>query len=219
LLVGGLGGIGRLISLWIAQHGAKNLTFLTRNAGSRSNDQDFINELESMGYKAVLVKGDITDIINVSRAVNASERLGPLKGIIQLLMALRDQAFKRIMFKDWSCVIDPKVKGTWNLHNITLKRSLELDFFFLFSSLSETLEQTNQANYASVNTFLNAFILYHTGMGLPCSAIALGAMEDVGYLSEIENEALLKKMQGSGWRANQEAELLEAFNAAMIRER
>ena len=120
LLVGGLGGIGRSISLWMAQHGAKNLTFLTRNAGSRSNDQDFVNELESMGCKAVLVKGDVTDVIDVSRAVNASERLGPLKGIIQLSMVLRDQVFERMTFKDWSCVMDPKVKGTWNLHNVTL---------------------------------------------------------------------------------------------------
>lgn len=216
LLVGGLGGIGRSISLWMVQHGAKNLIFLGRGAGSRSRDHDFVNELESMGCKAVLVKGDVTDVIDVSRAVNAAERLGPLKGIIQLSMVLHDQSFERMTFKDWTCVMDPKVKGTWNLHNVTLKRSLELDLFFLFSSLSGTLGQTGQANYASANTFLDAFVLYRTGMGLPCSAIALGAMEDVGYLSEAENEALLKKMQGSGWRANQEAELLEALKAAMV---
>jgi hypothetical protein len=76
LLVGGLGGIGRSISLWMAQHGAKNFTFLTRNAGSRSHDQDFVNELESMGCKAVLVKGDVTDVVDVSRAVNGPPRSG-----------------------------------------------------------------------------------------------------------------------------------------------
>ncbi|KAF4632900.1 hypothetical protein G7Y89_g5221 [Cudoniella acicularis] len=216
LLVGGLGGIGRSLCIWMAQHGGKSLTFLTRNGGGSQRDLDFVKELESMGCNVVLVKGDVTNSRDVSRAVDASERLAPLKGVIQLSMVLRDQAFERMTYEDWTCVMEPKVKGTWNLHNITLERCTKLDFFFLFSSLSGTLGQVGQANYASANTFLDAFVTYRTGMGLPCSAIALGAMEDVGYLSEVENEGLLRKMQGLGWRANQESELLEAFNAAII---
>lgn len=74
--------------------------------------------------------------------------------------------------------------------------------------------QTGQANYVSANTFLDSFVQYRASLDLPCTAIDIGAMDGVGYLSE--NPDLLRKMQGTGWCAVQEAELLEALNAAML---
>ncbi|KAL4923398.1 beta-ketoacyl reductase [Aspergillus undulatus] len=50
-------------------------------------------------------------------------------------------------------------------------------------------------------------------MDLPCTAIDLGAIEGVGYLSE--NQELLRKMQGAGWRPVQEVELLNALELGM----
>jgi len=51
-------------------------------------------------------------------------------------------------------------------------------------------------------------------MNLPCTVIDLGAMEGIGYLSE--NQDLLRKMQGTGWRVVQEAELQGALDLAMM---
>ena len=41
VLVGGLGGLGRAIAIWMVQRGARNLTFLFRTAGS----QEFLEAL------------------------------------------------------------------------------------------------------------------------------------------------------------------------------
>ncbi|TVY41639.1 Highly reducing polyketide synthase [Lachnellula subtilissima] len=211
LLVGGLGGLGRAIAVWMVQHGAKNLTFLSRSAGKVQRDHDFVQEIESMGCTAQLVQGDVTIPDDVARAVDGT--LAPLKGIIQMSMVLRDQMFGEMSIEDWNAVNLPKVQGTWNLHDVTSSRNLDLDLFILFSSLSGIVGQTGQANYASANTFLDSFARYRANQGLPCTAIDLGAMEGIGYLSE--NQELLRKMQGTGWHVLQEAELLGGLNEAM----
>ncbi|KAJ5817572.1 hypothetical protein N7447_007580 [Penicillium robsamsonii] len=46
--------------------------------------------------------------------------------------------------------------------------------------------------------YLDAFVQYRTGLNLPCTAMDLGAMEGIGYLSE--NQGFLRKIQGTGWR-------------------
>ncbi|KAJ5496618.1 hypothetical protein N7463_008605 [Penicillium fimorum] len=211
LLIGGLGGLGRSMSVWMVQHGAKNLTFLSRSAGSGKHDADFVREIESMGCTVQLVRGDVTNAEDVARAVDGT--LAPLKGIVQMSMVLRDQMFDGMSIEDWNAVTQPKVQGTWNLHNVTASRALDLDFLLLFSSLSGIIGQIGQANYASANTFLDAFVQYRTSLNLPCTAIDLGAMEGIGYLSE--NQDLLRKMQGTGWRVVQEVELLKALDLAM----
>lgn len=71
-------------------------------------------------------------------------------------MVLRDENFESMTFDDWRTASAPKVQGTWNLHNATLKA--DLDFFLLFRSLSGSVGQPGQANYASANTFLDAFV-------------------------------------------------------------
>jgi aryl carrier-like protein len=213
LLVGGLGGLGRTVSIWMVQHGARNITFLSRSAGDNLYHQDHIHLLESMGCAVQLVRGSATSAGDVARAVAGTPAV--LKGIVQMSMVLRDQAFEKMTLDDWTRATEPKVKGTWNLHEATLARGVELDFFILFSSLSGILGQPGQTNYAAANTFLDAFVLYRNHLGLPCTAIDIGAIEGAGYL--FENQRLLKKMQGTGWSSVKEEELLEALGAAMKR--
>lgn len=213
LLIGGLGGLGRSISIWMVRHGARNLTYLSRTAGNGIHDEDFVRELQSMGCSVQLVRGSVTDLDDVTRAIERTP--APVKGIIQMSMVLRDQALPRMTIDEWNACVGPKVKGTWNLHNITVSHGLALDFFVLFSSLSGVIGQIGQANYASANTFLDAFVHYRTNLGLSCNAIDIGAMEGAGYL--FENEDLLRKMQGSGWRPVQEDELLEALGHSITR--
>ncbi|KAF4958908.1 hypothetical protein FSARC_10906 [Fusarium sarcochroum] len=212
LLVGGLGGLGRAISVWMVERGARNLTYLSRSAGSGSHDDQFRREMESMGCSVQMVRGDVTNADDVARAIDGV--VAPLKGIIQMSMVLRDRMFEDMTFQEWETTTRPKVEGTWNLHNASLAAKCQLDFFLLFSSLSGILGQVGQANYASANTFLDAFARYRAAMGLPCTSLGLGAMEGIGYLDE--NQDLLRKMKGTGWRPVREKELVEALDLALM---
>lgn len=216
LLVGGLGGLGRSVSIWMVQHGARNLIFLSRSIGTDSEEEHgFVRMLASMGCAANLVRGSVADPADVARAVGGSSK--PLRGVLHMAMVLRDQSFGRMTIDDWDTVMRAKVEGTWNLHVATQKNDVKLDFFILFSSLSGILGQPGQANYAAANTFLDAFAQYRVGLGLPCTSLAFGAMEGVGYLTA--NPSLLKKMRGIGWQTVKEEQLLEVLGWATMSSR
>jgi hypothetical protein len=132
---------------------------------------------------------------------------------MQCSMVLRDEAFSRMSLIEWDTAAAPKVQGTWNLHNATLAAGIELDFFVLFSSMSGVTGQAGQANYAGANTFLDAFVQYRTNLGLAAASIDIGAVLDVGYVSQ--DAALLKRMTLASAHGITEPEFLEAITAAM----
>jgi hypothetical protein len=210
LLVGGLGGLGRAVSRWMVERNARRLVYLSRSGGSNPEDKHFIKELESMGCEVVLVQGSVCEPEDVRRAVKASPNL---KGILQMSMVLRDQAWEKMTLQEWEEATAPKVQGTWNLHHAT-EGVADLDFFVLFSSISGIVGQPGQANYAGANTFLDAFAHHRAGMGLPVAAIDIGAVEDIGVISN--NENLRRAMKATGAYMIKEAELLDAVGAAIF---
>ena len=111
ILVGGLGGLGRAVATWMADAGAKEIIFMARSAGTDPEHHVFAEELLSMGCTAKFVKGDVTKVEDVDRALKTCSL--PLKGIHQMTMVLRDQSFPKMTFDDWTRCVAPKVTGTW----------------------------------------------------------------------------------------------------------
>lgn len=95
-------------------------------------------------------------------------------------------------WQQWSDVLDPKVKGTWNLHEATL--SQPLGFFWMASSLIAVVEGHGQGNYSAANTFLEAFCQYRHSIGLPASVLNISAISHVGFVAEnAEAERSIRK--------------------------
>jgi acyl carrier protein len=107
-----------------------------------------------------------------------------------------------------------KVQGTWNLHNASVEAKVDLDFLLMFSSVSGIVGQAGQANYASGNSFLDAFAQYRDGLGLPASVVDMGAVEDVGWISE--HQGMMGKMSRSGFKAVLEQEVIDAMAISML---
>lgn len=214
LLIGGLGGLGRAISSWMVEHGARHLIYLSRNAGRGANDKSFEAELNSMGCNVQFICGSVTNAEDVQRAITESPL--PLNGILQMSAVFRDENFSKMSIDQWNEASSPKVQGTWNLHAAVASRAIHLDFFVLFSSLSGTVGQPGQANYASANTFLDAFVQYRRNMGLAASAIDIGAVDGIGYISQ--NGGMMQTMRGLGFKLVKEPELLDALMLAMAPE-
>ena len=87
LLVGGLGGLGRAVSTWMVEQGARHLIFLSRSAESDSESQGFLEELYSQGCEVQLVAGSISNLADVERAVQSATK--PIAGVINLSMVLK----------------------------------------------------------------------------------------------------------------------------------
>lgn len=87
LLVGGLGGLGKAVSNWMVERGAKNLVYLSRSAGTTAEDKAFFKELEVQGCEATAIAGSVTSLRDVQRAMAQAPK--PIAGIMQLSMVLR----------------------------------------------------------------------------------------------------------------------------------
>ncbi|OJI87738.1 hypothetical protein ASPTUDRAFT_61784 [Aspergillus tubingensis CBS 134.48] len=213
LLVGGLGGLGRSISTWMVERGARHLIYLSRSAGTTDAHLEFSEELASMGCRASFVQGTVLNLADVTKAITQAH--GHLRGIFQMSMVLRDRSFSHMTKSEWDTAVDPKIKGTWNLHHASKSVNADLDFFVMFSSLSGVIGQPGQINYAGANTFMDAFAQYRSNLGLSACAIQIGAVEEVGYVAE--NEGVMQRFTHTGGleSAVSEQELLEAVEAAV----
>lgn len=109
---------------------------------------------------------------------------------------------------------DPKVKGTWNVHDVLLETSAKLDFFILFSSVSGVMGHSLQANYSSANTFLDSFVQYRHSLALPCSVIDLGAVEGFGFLHERASRANQYHSLGLSFLGEQE--VIDAVHVSIL---
>ncbi|KAF9889692.1 hypothetical protein FE257_006998 [Aspergillus nanangensis] len=210
LVVGGLRGIGPSIVRWMVEYGARHFVFLSRTAGQVEEDQCLNRELESMGCHVVMVSGSVIDAPAVERAISQSSR--PIAGVIQLSAVLRDRTFDKMTHEDWTTCLAAKVRGTWNLHGMLLNHPL--DFFIMFSSAASFIGNPGQANYTAANSFLDSFVQYRRGLGLPASVVSLGPVDEMGLMAGKAD--LLMKARQTFHHVMGEADVLKAFQVALL---
>ncbi|KAK2052271.1 hypothetical protein LY76DRAFT_671662 [Colletotrichum caudatum] len=203
ILVGGLGGLGQAIAVWMAEAGATEIIFMSRSA-SRGAHEQFLGELQAMGCNPILVAGSVSVKEDVRRAVRAARY--QIGGVINMSMVLNDIRLLDMPFNDWAATVEPKVLGTWNLHEVLEEESQKnVDFFLLFSSYSGLVGHWGQSNYAAANTFLDAF----------SATVDVGVMEDIGYVSR--NANVLGHFHKTSTHVLREQDLLDTIQLLLQR--
>lgn len=181
LLVGGLGGLGRSLSNLFVEHGARKLCFLSRSGGSSAEAQKLLHDLESQQVQVAAYACDIADSEATSKAIaRCSKEFGPVRGVVQCAMLLRDVLFTNMTHTEWAQSTRPKVQGTWNLH----QNLWDVDFFITLSSFAATFGNRGQSNYAAGGAYQDALAYHRRAQGLHAVTIDLGMMRDVGVLAE-----------------------------------
>ena len=95
MIVGGLGGLGRAIAVWMIRNGAKNLIFASRSGLAKQSARDVVAHLQDQGAKVAVFECDISDSEQVAHMVAQSEkRMPPIRGLIQGAMILRVCRFR-----------------------------------------------------------------------------------------------------------------------------
>ncbi|RFU25348.1 hypothetical protein B7463_g10989, partial [Scytalidium lignicola] len=182
LIVGGLKGLCGSLAVYMAKNGAKHLAVISRSGHSDEKSQGVVKEIKALGSKIDLLSTDVAVASDVEKAFRAATV--PIAGIIQGAMVLRDRTFSSMDVADYHGALTCKIQGTWNLHNVSEKLGLKLEFFTMLSSISGVVGQKGQANYAAGNSFLDAFASYRHSLGQPACSVDLGVIEDVGYIAE-----------------------------------
>ncbi|KAI1823452.1 hypothetical protein F4861DRAFT_549734 [Xylaria intraflava] len=182
LISGGFGGIGRSLATWMSQRGAKHLILLSRSGAKSDQARKLVTQLETEGVNIYAPACDICDADALSAAIRvAQDTLPPIKGCIQSSMVVTNRIFSDYSLAEFQESIDPKVRGTWNLHHL-LPRGL--DFFVILSSVAGVHGSSSQSNYSAANSFLDAFARYRHARGERCISLDLGIMENIGYIAE-----------------------------------
>jgi len=192
----------------MVSYSAKSLIFLSRSAGKSKDDQDFFEELRQCGCEVQCYNGDVSDP-ELMRTVVKEARF-PIAGVFQMAMVLRDIGVMNMDADTWAQAVRPKIDGTWNLHH---HLPTELDFFVLFSSMAGLFGYFGQANYASANTFLDAFVQYRHAHGQAASVVDIGPVDDVGFVARTPGS-----LSGVTTNANlvSEQEFLDCLQLAII---
>ncbi|KAL5042782.1 hypothetical protein BDW71DRAFT_210911 [Aspergillus fruticulosus] len=213
LLVGGAGGIGGSIAHWLVSHGARNLIVLSRTAETSPAAAALATELHPLGCRVKLISCDVSVKAELSKAMEScSLDLPQIRGVIQSAMVLQDAVFERMTFDDWQTPLNPKVKGSWNLHNQFC--TTDLDFFIFLSSMSGIYGYTTQLSYAAGNTFEDALAHWRVSQDLPAVSLDLGPVEAVGYVAR--TDGVTERMTRIGLYPVTEDQVLGALESAVL---
>ncbi|KAG9652790.1 putative polyketide synthase, partial [Aureobasidium melanogenum] len=198
LLVGGLGGLGRSLGLWMSSQGARNLVFLSRTGTDREAAKACVEELRALGVHVAIYRCDVSDFNSLETAMaQCKDEMPPIRGVIHARMVLRDSIFVNMTHDDWQQALRPKVLGTQNLCKVFGTEDCSLDFFTILSSSVGVVGNFGQSNYAAGGTFQDAVARYNAYTNnLPVTTLDLGMILSVGFVAENEYAAANLKKWG-----------------------
>jgi myxalamid-type polyketide synthase MxaE and MxaD len=178
LITGGLGGLGMEVARWLARQGARHIVLVGRTPGPPTA-RAAIRELKAGGVRVIVERADVARAEDVA-AVLDRIRTGPvpLRGVVHAAGVFDDGT---VLTLDWPRVRDvlaPKVRGGWNLHDLT--RDDPLDFFVLFSSAGSLVGSPGQGAYAAANAFLDALAHQRRAEGRVSLSVNWGPWAVVG---------------------------------------
>ncbi|MFN8033437.1 MAG: sulfolipid-1 biosynthesis phthioceranic/hydroxyphthioceranic acid synthase [Mycobacterium sp.] len=178
IITGGLGGLGLFLGAKMAQGGCGRIVLNSRSQ-PKPEALEQIARMRAAGAEVEVVTGDIAQAETVDRLVAAATVTGlPVRGVLHAAAVVEDAILTNIsdelIDRDWA----PKVYGAWHLHRATTTQPL--DWFCSFSSAAALMGSPGQGAYAAANSWLDGFTQWRRSQGLPATAIAWAAWDEIG---------------------------------------
>lgn len=211
LVLGGLGGMGRHLALWLVSAGARRLVLAGRSSGASA--QSFIAALEQMGARVDLARLDVSDGAQVEQLISALRESGErLRGVVHAAGTHEDRLLADHDAESFARVFAPKVLGAWNVQRaLQASNSGEkLDFVLLCSSVTSLAWCAGLANYAAANAFLDGLAHYLEARGTRALSIAWGPWRGVGMAARV-SETRRGQWHAQGLRAAESSHCLQAL--------
>ncbi|EOB07192.1 Fatty acid synthase, partial [Anas platyrhynchos] len=187
IITGGLGGFGLELAQWLIERGAQKLV-LTSRSGIRTGYQaKCVREWKALGIQVLVSTSDIGTLEGTQLLIEEALRLGPVGGIFNLAVVLRDAMIENQTPELFWEVNKAKYSGTLHLDWVTRKKCPDLDYFVVFSSVSCGRGNAGQSNYGFANSAMERICEQRHHDGLPGLAIQWGAIGDVGILKTVGN--------------------------------
>ncbi|KAI1291378.1 polyketide synthase [Xylaria venustula] len=170
LIVGGTEGIGRVITSWVMEMGAKNLVVISRHAEA-SADVEYMKALaKADGCNLIIQSWDLKDEASFVKMLSGyRDVLPPIRGVIDATTTLEDADFEHITYDQWYSGISARVDS-----NIILDKHLKsLDYFVVLSSVAGIIGNPSQAIRTAASAFQDALVRHRAARGLPAIVLDL----------------------------------------------
>ncbi|WP_440217107.1 SDR family NAD(P)-dependent oxidoreductase [Chromobacterium piscinae] len=165
LISGGLGGLGLLVAENAARHMESGTIVLVGRSALSPEASKKLGQIECGGVRIAYLQCDVSKQADVNGLIQTIQgEYGSITGILHAAGVTRDNVMLGKTFDEWQAVFAAKVHGAVCLDEAT--KELALDFFVLFSSATGVLGNIGQADYATANSFLDAYAMRRQALTL-----------------------------------------------------
>ena len=182
LVTGAFGGLGLTLAEWLVDEGAGAVILCGRQIRQSSDLGKIKNKAQKKSCLLYEMVCDVGSEVEVQKTL-AGDYQYPIRGVFHTAAQLLDGAIKDQSEESFFKAYYAKALGAYNLHQSSLAEALELDYFVLYSSVSATLGNPGQVNYAGANSYLDGLAEHRRQLGLPAISLAWGAIGDVGIVA------------------------------------
>lgn len=181
IVAGGAGGIGRVISRWMLERGAKQVALLSRRDASPEVASELEHESEDFGAKIYVVRCDVASEADVVALAAKFRQLGvPVRGMVHSAAVLQDAELADMTVSAYEAAVRPKVDGTrFMLQHFDTP---DLDYILLLSSAAGILGPRGASNYAAANAYMDMLPRTHRSEHAQLVVLNLGPVKEAGIV-------------------------------------
>lgn len=152
LVTGASRGIGRAVSLLLAERGAK---VVVNYAGNQAAAEEVVAKIRELGGEAIAVQGDVAKAEDADKLISsATETFGRLDILVNNAGITKDNLLIRMKEEDWDSVIATNLKGVFNCTKAAAKIMMKQRYGRIINvtSVVALLGNPGQANYVAAKS-------------------------------------------------------------------
>lgn len=192
-------GIGKAIALKLAENGAD---IVINDVPGSDYADDTKKEIEALGVRAIVVRGDVRNPADVEETVNAAkDTFGGIDIWVNNAGVTRDGLMLRMSEEDWDLVMDVNLKGAFNCIKTVSKVMMKKRSGSIINIASVVGEIGNvgQANYSASKAGLigltKTTAKEFSSRNIRCNAVAPGFIES--HMTDVLTDDVKKRYYDS----------------------
>ncbi|XP_034485184.1 fatty acid synthase isoform X2 [Drosophila innubila] len=197
VIPGGLGGFGMELADWMTLRGARKLVLSSSRGISKDYQSYRIALWKTYGCEVLINTADISTLEGCRNLLQEAAKMGPVGGIFNLAVALRDGIFANQTMEQYVESFSPKAIATKHLDLLSRSLCPQLEHFVVFSSVSCGRGNAGQTNYGMANSVMERIIEIRHRQGLPAKAIQWGAVGEVGLVADMAEDKIDMEIGGT----------------------